>query len=181
MPNAPARIAVCVASGLLFAACVTYPTGPSVTVLPGSSTSFEQFQADDMVCRDWAARQTGTSVDQAATESGVAVAAAATGVGAATGAAIGAAAGDPGAGAAIGAGTGLLVGSAAGSSRAHHVGAEVQHRYDAAYVQCMYAKGNQIPVSRGSVPGAGAPPRSGGRDIPPPPPGRPPPPPPGPG
>src|SRR5207249_2858678 len=28
----------------------------------------------------------------------------------------------------------------------------VQRRYDVGYMQCMYAKGNQIPVSRGSVP-----------------------------
>ena len=31
-------------------------------------------------------------------------------------------------------------------------GATVQQRYDFAYQQCMYARGHQIPVARGSVP-----------------------------
>jgi hypothetical protein len=36
---------------LLPAGCATVPTGPSVMVLPGSGKNFEQFQADDGVCR----------------------------------------------------------------------------------------------------------------------------------
>jgi hypothetical protein len=52
----------------------------------------------------------------------------------------------------------------------------VQRRYDVAYMQCMYAKGNQIPM-RGGVqrPRTSAPPVDG---PPPPPRGSPPPPPP---
>ena len=34
--------------------CVYVPTGPSVMVLPGGGKSFEQFQGDDAVCRQWA-------------------------------------------------------------------------------------------------------------------------------
>ncbi len=48
------------AIALLLAACATAPTGPSVMVLPGSEKPFEQFQADDTICRQWAARQTET-------------------------------------------------------------------------------------------------------------------------
>ena len=141
-----------IVAGLLLTACATLPPGPSVMVLPGNGKNFEQFQVDDAVCRQWAAQQTGTTTKQASTESAVSGAAIGTVVGAAAGAAIGAAAGAPVTGAAAGAGVGLLGGTAAGASSAAGVGAEVQHRYDMTYMQCMYAKGNQIPVARGSIP-----------------------------
>ena len=41
--------------------CATMPAGPSVMALPGSGKSFEQFQADDAVCRQWANQQLGQS------------------------------------------------------------------------------------------------------------------------
>ena len=88
-----------------------------------------------------------------------------------TGAAIGAATGDAGIGAAIGAGSGLLLGSAAASSQAQWAGETLQRRYDNAYLQCMYANGNQIPLPQGAF--AAHPP------LPAPPAGAPPPPPPG--
>ena len=159
--------------------CTTLPTGPSVMALPGSRTSFDQFQLDDDACRDWAAHRIGIGPDEAAAGAGVGTAAVVTAIGAIAGTAIGAAAGHPGAGAAIGAGSGLLVGSAAGASRAELAGGEAQHRYDAAYVQCMYAKGNRVPVPRGTLPPEALRPPTVRRDRPPPPPGRPPPPPPG--
>jgi hypothetical protein len=80
------------AIALLLTACASAPTGPSVMVLPGSGKSFEQFQAEDAACRQWAAQQTETT--QTATPA--------------------------------------------------------QHRYDISYMQCMYAKGNQLPVARSS-------------------------------
>ena len=129
----------------LFSACATVPAGPSVMVLPGTSKSFDQFQADDSICRQWAQHQTGTTPGEAATSSGVGSAVVGTVVGAGLGAAIGAAAGNPGLGAAVGAGSGLFVGSAAGAGAAGYAGGAVQQRYDNAYQQCMYAKGNQIP------------------------------------
>ncbi len=36
--------------------CATIPTGPSVLVLPGTGKTLEQFQADDALCRQWAAQ-----------------------------------------------------------------------------------------------------------------------------
>ncbi len=163
-------------------ACATVPTGPSVMVLPGGGKSFEQFQADDAVCRQWAYQQTGTTPGEAASGSGVASAVVGTALGAAAGAAIGAAAGSPGIGAAAGAGGGLLLGSAAGVSGAQYSGYHVQRRYDIAYQQCMYAKGNQIPgearTYRGGVPppppppppASGSPPPGSAAPPPPPPP-----------
>jgi len=194
-----ASIGACLTAGLLTTACASVPTGPSVMVLPGTGKAFEQFQVDDASCRQWAAQQTGTTTGQASTNTAVAGAAVGTVLGAAAGAAIGAAAGSPATGAAVGAGAGLLGGTAVGAGNAGTAYRSVQSRYDAAYMQCMYAKGNQIPVARGSVPAytaapatrpaappppPPAPPAStpapAGLTPPPPPPGTPPPPPPGP-
>jgi hypothetical protein len=175
-----------VAAVALLAGCASIPTGPSVMVLPGTGRSFEQFQGDDGVCRQWALAQTGTTKDEATTQSTVSGAAIGTVLGAAAGAAIGAAAGSPGAGAAAGAGAGLLGGTAVGASRAEQAGGSVQRRYDTAYMQCMYAKGHQIPVARGSfsnytsAPAGSAPATPPPASVPPPPAGTPPPPPPGP-
>ena len=127
--------------------CATMPTGPSVMSLPGSGKSFEQFRFDDYVCRQFAYEQTGgVTSQQAAQDSAIKSGVVGTVLGAAAGAAIGSASGDMGAGAAIGAGSGLLLGSAAGSGYASSSSYETQRRYDHAYLQCMYAKGNRIPV-----------------------------------
>ncbi len=130
---------------LVLAGCATIPTGPSVLVLPAPGKPFEVFQADDIACRQWANYQIGVSPQEVATQSTVSGAAVGTIVGAGIGAALGAAAGDVGTGAAIGAGSGLLVGTASGANAGQYYGYEAQRRYDHAYVQCMYAKGNQVP------------------------------------
>jgi len=161
-------------------ACATVPSGPTVMVLPGGGKTFEEFQADDGLCRQWAFQQSGTSPGQAATQSGVTSAIIGTALGAAAGAAIGAAVGNPALGAAAGAGGGLLFGSATGVNAAGYSGAAVQQRYDVAYQQCMFAKGNQIPgVIRSSASRRGTavaspyppppPPPSGGLSTGPPP------------
>ncbi len=111
--------------------------------LPGTGKSFEQFRVDDAECRQYASAQIGgTTPGQAASDSGVKSAAVGTVVGAAAGAAI-----DGRGGAAVGAGTGLLVGALAGSGAAEGSAYGTQRRYDAGYMQCMYAKGHKIPVS----------------------------------
>jgi len=130
---------------LAVAGCATVPRGPSVMALPGPGKTFEQFQADDAVCRQWAAQQIGQSPQQTVSQNTAAGAVAGTVIGAGLGAAIGAASGSPGAGAAIGAGSGLLVGTASGANVGQYYGWEAQRRYDIAYTQCMYAKGNDIP------------------------------------
>jgi len=124
-------------------ACVSIPNSPGVMALPGSKKTFDQFQADDYACRDYAYRAIGgQTAQQAATNSAVTSAAVGTAIGAAAGAAFGGSQG-----AAVGAGTGLLFGSAVGSSTSYASGSAAQMRYDDAYTQCMYAKGNRVPVS----------------------------------
>ena len=125
--------------------CVTMPTGPSVMVLPEQGKPFEQFQAEDTLCRQWAAQRTGLSPMDTVNQNTVTSAVVGTYLGGALGAAIGAAAGNPALGAAIGASSGLLMGTASGAEAGQVYGYEAQRQYDMAYQQCMYAKGNQIP------------------------------------
>jgi len=131
------------ASTLLLVGCASVPTGPSVMALPGTGKNFEQFRADDVDCRQYARHQIGgNEADQAGVDAGVRSAAVGTVVGAVAGAVIGGRNG-----AAAGAGTGLLVGSMAGTGAAQSSAHGTQRRYDNAYVQCMYSKGHQVPVS----------------------------------
>jgi hypothetical protein len=162
-----------ITTALALTGCASLPNGPGVMVLPGNGLSFEQFRNDDAICQQFAYAQVGgTTANQASVNSGVTSAAVGTVLGAAAGAAIGG-----GGGAAIGAGTGLVAGSMVGTGAASSSLYAAQERYDAAYIQCMYAKGHQVPVSgrftdiRPQI----MPPDS---NIPLPPPGSPPPPPP---
>jgi len=148
--------------------CATIPTGPSVQVLPEPGKPFEQFMADDAVCRQWAAQQIGISPQNSVNQSTATGAVLGTAIGAGAGALLGAAAGHPGVGAAIGAGSGLLVGTASGANAGNLSGYEAQRRYDNTYVQCMYAKGNQVPGSvRHYRPQRTAPPPPDLRTVPP--------------
>jgi hypothetical protein len=125
------------------AGCVTAPTGPSHEAFPGRDKTFEQFQADDAACRDYALARTGgkPSADRA-NEAAVGSAAVGTALGAAAGALIGGNA----AGAGVGAGIGLITGSAVGSGTATGTYYSTQRVYDSSYYQCMYAKGNKVPT-----------------------------------
>jgi hypothetical protein len=161
-------------------ACATVPPGPSVMVLPGNGVSFEQFHADDLTCQQYAQSAVGYAPGQAAEDSATRSAAVGTALGAAAGALLGAASGHAGTGAAIGAGTGLIIGGTAGSDAYGRSAYGMQQRYDNAYIQCMYAKGNQVPVRGGySELQQRAPAPVTPATPPPPPPGSPPPPPPG--
>lgn len=137
----------------LGACAVQPPSGPSFTALPGRGKTFEQFQVDDASCRQYSSLQSGgTAPGQAAQQSGVATAVGGTVLGAAAGALLGSIGGNVGAGAAVGAGTGLLLGGATGAGNASDTANSTQHRYDSAYSQCMYAKGNQLPAGPTYVP-----------------------------
>ena len=164
---------------LTLGACTTIPTGPSVMAMPGTGKTFDQFRADDADCRQFAQMQTGGATsNETAVESGMKSAAVGATVGALAGAAMG---GHQGAG--VGAGMGLLAGSAMGAGAGQSSGYGSQRRYDNAYIQCMYAKGDRVPVSGQMVSEparpASPPPAPGYAYPPPPPPGYPPPPPPG--
>jgi hypothetical protein len=128
---------------LMLGACTTIPTGPSVLVMPGTGKSFDEFRGDDADCRQFALGQVGgATANETAVGSGVKSAAVGAVVGALAGAAMG---GHQGAG--VGAGVGLLAGSAAGAGAGQASGYGLQRRYDNAYIQCMYAKGDRVPVS----------------------------------
>jgi hypothetical protein len=127
-------------TALALTACTTVPTSPSVAVMPGNGKSFDQFNQDDVVCRQYAYNQNAGAAqagNDKAVESGV--------VGTLIGAAAGAAIGGRN-GAAVGAGGGLLLGSAAGANSSQYAGYSAQRRYDISYEQCMYTKGNSVPV-----------------------------------
>ena len=114
----------------LVAGCATVPAGPSVSVLPGRGKTFEQFQDDDVACRQWARREAGTTPGASAAQSTVGGAAIGTLIGAGLGAALGAVTHRPAAGAAVGAGVGLIGGTAVGASAGQASGQTVQRRYN---------------------------------------------------
>jgi hypothetical protein len=138
------RILAPVAAAGLLAGCVVLPpSGPSMQALPGSRMSFDQFQADDTTCRQFATAQVGgRGPTEAAQDSAAASAVAGTLIGAAAGAAFGGGS----EGAAVGAGFGLLSGAMIGIGTSQASYQVVQSRFDAAYYQCMYARGHRVPT-----------------------------------
>jgi hypothetical protein len=145
--SAPTRGSVVLGAALVLAGCAVAPTTPSVMVLPGTQKTQAQFQGDVGRCQQQAQSLVAPAA-QAANDQAVATAA----VGTVIGAAVGALLGTPyyaGQSAAWGAGSGLLVGGALGGSAAQASSYGLQQRYDAAYAQCMYASGNQVPAPAG--------------------------------
>jgi uncharacterized protein YcfJ len=123
----------------LLGGCVSPPIGPTVTVLPAQGKPFEKFAEEDAYCRQYAGQQVAGAPEQANSQViGSAV------IGTLLGAGLGAAVGR-GPGAAFGAATGTLIGTGVGSSGGAWAQMTVQQRYNIAYMQCMYAKGNQVP------------------------------------
>jgi len=125
----------------ILAGCASIPNGPSVAVMPAPGKSFDQFNEEDNVCRQFAQKSIGTSANDAATASEAKSIAVGTAIGAVAGVLGSGNSGGAGSGAAIG----MVGGAAMGSGAAQSSGREAQRRYDIAYEQCMYAKGNQIP------------------------------------
>ena len=134
------KVLVCSALAVILAGCATAPEGPRVAVMPAQGKPFEQFAAEDQVCRNFAAQSTGQSRNDAAAQNFVGAAAVGTVIGAAAGAMSGGhnSSGD-------GATAGLITGSMIGAGESANASRDAQRRYDIAYEQCMYAKGNQIP------------------------------------
>jgi hypothetical protein len=142
----------------LSACAVAPPQGPSVMALPSQGKPLEAFQQDDAACRGFASQQTGgANATQAANNSAVGSAVLGTALGAGVGAALGSVGGAVGAGAAIGGATGLLAGTAIGAGNAQAAGGNIQSRYDTAYTQCMYSKGDSVQSAPGGYAAAGYP------------------------
>ena len=126
----------------LTACTATTPSGPNVAVMPSPNKPFEVFQNDNFLCRDYASRSIGVDPQQNEQQQVVSSAVAGTAIGALAGAALGHGHGDA---AAVGAGVGLIAGTSVGMDRAQSGTYRLQDRYDIAYMQCMYARGNQVP------------------------------------
>lgn len=146
--NRPLKI-IAAAAAMTLGGCVSVPSGPNVMAMPGAGKSYEQFRNDDNVCHQYAQDRVGPNAAQATADNATGTAVAGTLIGATVGALIGAAGGRAGEGAAIGAGGGLLVGSSAASNNAYRSGAGMQRQFNNVYTQCMYAKGNRVPVPAG--------------------------------
>jgi uncharacterized protein YcfJ len=131
--------AAAVAILLLVEGCAGPPGGPTVAVLPGNGKSFQAFQTDDAVCRQFASQQVAGQAESANAQ-GVGGALLGTVLGAGLGAAIGG-----GRGAGIGAAGGALGGTAIGAASTQNAQVGIQQQYNIAYMQCMYTKGNQVP------------------------------------
>jgi hypothetical protein len=125
---------------LVLSGCATAPSGPRVAVMPAPGKPFEVFVEEDKLCRSYAEQSIGQSRDEAATKNFAGAAAVGTAVGAVAGSLSGGH-GSTGSGAA----TGLVIGSVVGAGQSADASQDAQRRYDIAYEQCMYAKGNQIP------------------------------------
>lgn len=122
--------------------CASTPVGPGVAVMPGPGKPFDQFQLDNAECMNFARQQIGVNPSEVARGQVVTGAVAGAALGAATGALVGH--GHEHTTESM-AGAGLIVGSAAGANAANLSTMSLQRRYDIAYQQCMYAKGNQVP------------------------------------
>lgn len=136
-----ARAGILSIAPLLLASCAEMPTGPSIAVMPAPNKPFEVFTQDDQLCRGWAAHSIGLPGHDAAAERLLA----STVTGAAVGVVAGAVAGgDRGAG--TGAAIGTVIGATAGANQGAATAWNAQRRYDIAYQQCMYSKGNVVPT-----------------------------------
>jgi uncharacterized protein YcfJ len=133
------RSRLAVAAVLMLAGCVTPPMGPTVAVMPGPNKPFAVFEGDQAECKQFASNQVAGGAEQANNQQ-VGTALLGTALGAGLGAAVGG-----GRGAAVGAGTGAIVGSGIAADQGQYAQMSLQQRYDLAYQQCMYAKGNQVP------------------------------------
>jgi hypothetical protein len=125
-------------AAVVLAGCASEPMGPTIQVMPGQNKPFEVFQGEQAECKQYASQQVAGQVD-AANEKGVGAAVLTTALGAGLGAAVGG-----GRGAAIGAAGGGVVGADIGASGSGGAQRSIQHQYNNAYAQCMYAKGNQV-------------------------------------
>ena len=124
-------------------------------------TSFDVFQTDQALCKQFASDQIRGGAEQSNNRQvGTAV------VGTLLGAGLGAALGG-GRGAAVGAGVGAVGGTAVGAGGGQQTQYSLQQRYDMAYAQCMYSRGNQVPGYQQQPQQGYAPPPPGYQPAPP--------------
>ena len=127
---------------MVLAGCASQPLAPRVAVMPAPGKPFDLFAAEERTCRLYAEQSVGVGQDDPAARRAIESGIVGTAIGALAGAAVG---GHEGAG--VGAAAGLIAGAAVGHDESAYVTRDLQRRYDIAYQQCMYAKGNQVPGS----------------------------------
>ena len=133
-------VGVVTIASLFLVSCAQMPTGPTIGVMPGANKPFEVFVQDDQLCRGWAAHSIGLPGNDAAAQQVLT----STVTGAVIGALAGAAVGDHQS-AGVGAAIGTVIGGTAGANQSAATAWNAQRRYDIAYQQCMYSKGNVVP------------------------------------
>lgn len=132
-----------VAVAVVLAGCAQTPVNPTVGVAPSPSKSFQEFQADQAYCKQFAQSQVAGQAQQADRSTLIGAGGGALG-GAALGAAGGAIGGNAGAGAAIGALSGLVLGTAGGAYASNQQQKSTEAAFNNAYAQCMYSRGNDV-------------------------------------
>lgn len=131
------------ALAVLVAGCASMPSGPRVAVMPAPGKPFELFVQEDRICRLFAEQSLGKTPSDSSAQAFASSAVTGTAVGVAVGGLLG---GHDGA--SSGAGMGLMTGSMIGAGESEYAASDAQRRYDIAYQQCMYSKGNQLPGQR---------------------------------
>lgn len=116
----------------LLAGCYTMPEGPTVTALQGDAKSANEFRTDNGDCRQYAYAQADEATSASAGHPGRG-----------TRSAHGAAAGATADAALAGARTGSIID---GTDSAQFGGFGPQEVYNRAFVQCMYFRGNKVPL-----------------------------------
>ena len=114
--------------------------GPTAAVMPGPHKTLVAFDADRAACTQYS-DQTLAGAADTYNKSQIATVAAGAVLGAGLGGAIGG-----GRGAGIGAAGGAVAGTAADGIAGNRQLDSLQRRYDIAYSQCMYLKGNNVPI-----------------------------------
>jgi hypothetical protein len=133
-------------AAILLSGCVTPPMGPTALVMPGQGKPFEDFAGDQSTCKQFASGEVSGGATLAnLTQFGTV--ALTTAMGAGLGGAVGNTRGME-----IGGGAGAIAGIGASSRGAAAGQGSLQSRYDLAYIQCMYARGNQIATSAQAEP-----------------------------
>lgn len=161
--------ALAAGTAALLAGCATMPDGPAIPALPGTGKSVDAFQQDQAACQQYAQAVLGNgAAPEAVNDRAAAGAVGTTAIGAASGAIIGSASNQGGQGAAIGAGIGLLIGAINAANASSATQWQLQQQYDNAYFQCMYSRGNQVPMRMSQRGQMMSPPASGYPTYPPP-------------
>jgi hypothetical protein len=165
IPVAFSIITASLVAGVLLGGCATTPMGPTARVMPAPGKPFEVFAGDQAMCKQYADGEVGGGAVTANLKL-LGTAAVTTALGAGLGAAVHGARG-----AEVGGALGALGGGALAGRGSAQEQNGLQGRYNLAYTQCMYSRGNQVAgvapaASRGAY-GMASGPAPGGQ-IPPP-------------